>query len=94
MKASFEEDLGQITEIIGSEGNMIIPHTWTPQEAIVIIKSKKSEKIKIKSINNIYTCEIEAISNSIIKNKNKPDFPGLSINDTFQNTKILDDWLK
>ena len=93
MRASFEENLGQITEIIGSEGNIIIPHTWTPEEAIVIVKSEKCQKVKIKSIDNIYTYEIEAVSNSIIKNKNQPDFPGLSINDTFQNTKILDDWL-
>jgi len=94
IKVSFEENLGQKSQIIGTEGSIIIPQTWTAKNTTLIIDSKENEKIEIGITGNIYTREIEVISECIIKNKIKPDFPGLSIDDTFQNTKILDEWLK
>ena len=32
-------------------------------------------------------------SKYLLANKKKPDFPGLTINDTLENMKILDNWL-
>ena len=69
-------------------------NTWTANNPIIELKAKKSEKFHIESAKNIYIYEIEALSKCIIENKNKPDFPGLNLDDTLRNTKILDAWLK
>ena len=68
--------------------------TWTANNPIIEVNSKKNEKFYIESAKNIYIYEIEALSKCIIENKNKPDFPGLNLEDTLRNTKILDEWLK
>ena len=94
VRASFTENLGQKSIIIGSEGNIILHNTWTPDNSIIELKAEKDEKFHIESAKNIYIYEIEALSKCIIENKNKPDFPGLNLGDTLRNTKILDEWLK
>jgi len=94
IRASFTENLGQKSIIVGSEGNIILHNTWTPGNSIIEVKAKKNEKFHIEGAKNIYIYEIEALSKYIIENKNKPDFPGLNLEDTLRNTKILDEWLK
>ena len=94
IRASFTENLGQKSLITGSEGTIILQSTWTANNPIIEVKSKKNEKFYIESAKNIYIYEIEALSKCIIENKNKPNFPGLNLEDTLRNTKILDEWLK
>jgi len=94
IRASFTENLGQKSLITGTEGTIILQNTWTANKPIIEVKAKKSEKFHIESTKNIYIYEIEALSKCIIENKNKPDFPGLNLDDTLRNTKILDAWLK
>ena len=54
----------------------------------------KSKKIfNIDSLNNIYSYEIEKFSENIIEKNYKVKYPGLSFEETFLNTKILDSWL-
>ena len=42
---------------------------------------------------NIFSHEINKLSQCILENKKNPDFPGLTMDDTLENMKILDSWL-
>ena len=93
--ASFTKNLGKHSRIIGTRGELIIEDTWTSSSTKIIIKKNNEEEIKnINSNENIYSYEIETISQCIIDNKTKVDFPGLTIENTVGNMKIIDEWLR
>ena len=55
---------------------------------------KDEDKIlNIDSVENIYEYKIGNISKNILESKTKIDFPGLTINNTIGNMKIIDKWL-
>ena len=95
ISASFTKNIGKQTKILGSEGEMIIEDAWTAQPAKIIIKKNNTENINIDiySKKNIYAYEIESLSKCILDKKNKPDFPGLTVDDTIGNMKIIDKWV-
>ena len=95
VSASFTKNTGKKTKILGSEGELIIEDTWTGQPARIIIKKNnaKSVNIDVDAKKNIYAYEIESLSKSILDQKNKPDFPGLTIDNIIGNMKIIDKWL-
>jgi predicted dehydrogenase len=95
VSASFTKNIGKKTKILGSEGEVIIEDTWTGQPARIIIKkdNTKSINIDVDAKKNIYAYEIESLSKSILDKKNKPDFPGLTIENTIGNMKIIDKWI-
>ena len=93
--ASFTKNLGKHSRIIGTKGELIIEDTWTSSSTKIIIKKNNEEEIvNINSNENIYSYEIETISQCIIDNKTKVDFPGLTIENTVGNMKIIDEWLR
>ena len=92
--ASLIHNLGKKTKIIGTKGEIIIEDTWTPTNSSLIrITRENKEKIEVQSHNNIYAYEIDALSKCILENKKEPDFPGITINETLENMRILDEWL-
>ena len=91
--ASFKKDLGKKTKIIGEKGEIFIEDTWHGNPPIIHVKGEKDYSININSRANIYSYEIESISDCILENKNEPNYPAMTIFDTYQNMKILDDWL-
>ena len=92
--ASLTQNLGKKTKIIGTKGELVLNDTWSPSNSSLIqINGENKETIEIKCHNNIYTYEIEALSKCILENKKEPDFPGMTINKTLENMKILDKWL-
>jgi len=91
--ASFSKDLGKSTKIIGSEGQLTIENTWHAEPSLINIISKENKKIHVKCNDNIFSYEIEALSKCILEKKEKPDFPGLTIEETYGNMKILEKWL-
>ncbi len=93
IRASLSEDLGQKSIIRGSQGNIILENTWTNYDTNIDIDNGSNKKIHITNTKNIYFYEIEALSKCIIQNKNKPEFPGINLEDTIRNTKILEEWL-
>jgi len=93
IRASFKKDLGKKTKIIGEKGEISIEDTWHGNPATIHVKGEKDYSININSKANIYSYEIESISDCILKNKNEPNYPAMTIFDTYQNMKILDDWL-
>lgn len=92
VSASFTKNLGTKTSILGKKGELIIEDTWLANPSIITIKKKHDRIIKINSIQNIYTYEIDALSKCILENKTMPNFPGLTIDDIIGNMKIIDKW--
>ena len=92
--ASLIQNLGNKTKIIGTKGELVLEDTWSPSNlSLIQINGENKETIEIECHNNIYTYEIEALSKCILENKKEPDFPGMTINETLENMKILDEWL-
>ncbi len=85
--------MGKKTKIIGEKGEIFIEDTWHGNPPIIHVKGEKDYSININSRANIYSYEIESISDCILENKNEPNYPAMTIFDTYQNMKILDDWL-
>ena len=94
VRASFTKKLGTKTSIIGKKGELIIEDTWSANPSTITIKKEQSKIINISSVQNIYSYEIDSLSQCIIENKAKPDFPGLTIDDIIGNMKIMDKWKK
>jgi predicted dehydrogenase len=92
--ASFIKNLGKKSEIIGSNGKIIIEDTWHGSSSISIIINDKEEKIKINAEKNIYYYEIDSLSKNILQGKKEPDFPGMSFEDSLINMSIIQEWLK
>tara|TARA_B110000459_G_C16363422_1_gene382013 strand:- start:153 stop:731 length:579 start_codon:yes stop_codon:yes gene_type:complete len=91
---SFTKNLGKQTKIIGTKGELVIHDTWTSENSeIVIKKNNKTEIINIIGNQNIYSHEIETISQCIIEEKKEVDYPSLTIDQTIGNMKIIDKWL-
>ncbi len=94
ISASFTKNLGKQTKILGDKGQLIIEDTWTGQSKKIFIKKNKENKIiNIDSNQNIYSYEIQNLSQCILDKKIKPDYPGLTIDDTIGNMKIIDKWI-
>jgi predicted dehydrogenase len=91
---SFTQNLGNKTKIIGTKGELILEDTWSPTNVSSIqINGENKKVIEIKCHNNIYSYEIDILSRCILENKKEPNFPGMTINETLENMRILDEWL-
>ena len=92
--ASLTQNLGKKTKIIGTKGELILEDSWSPTNlSLIQINGENKEIIKTKCHNNIYSYEIDILSQCILENKKEPDFPGMTINETLENMRILDKWL-
>ena len=94
VSVSLTQNLGKKTKIIGTKGELVLEDTWSPTNLSSIkITGENKEIIEIECHNNIYTYEIDIMSKCILENKKEPNFPGMTINDTLENMRILDKWL-
>ena len=93
IRCSFKNNYGKQSIIIGNKGKIIIKDTWLGDEVIKIIGDKEIV-YKKKHHDNIYSYEIENISNLILDGKNNIKFPGMTLEETKLNMKILDQWRK
>lgn len=95
ISASFTKNLGKQTKILGDRAQLIIEDSWTGLSKRIFIKKDNLENkiISVDSNENIYSYEIENLSQCILDNKIKADYPGLTIDDTIGNMKIIDKWL-
>ena len=91
VKCSFRENLGELTKIIGSKGEIIIPHSWKCKPSKIFINSKEYNLDYLNK--NIFSYEIEAISNFIINKKKDPEFPAINRFETEVNMGILEKWI-
>ncbi len=89
--SSFKKNLGKSTTIIGSKGKILIPDTWHCDESNLIINNKENNiKQKYK---NIFSYEIESISNSLLNNELSPKYPAIKRDETEINMNILTKWI-
>ena len=91
--ASFKKNLGKKTEIVGDRGKLIIEDSWHGNPAKINISGENNYSLHVDSKENIFSHEIEFISECILEKNNSPKYPGMTIYDTLQNIKILDEWL-
>ena len=91
IKSSFKKDIGRQSIIKGTKGIITINDTWFGG----IIKKKIGDKIielKKRHYNEVLLYEIENITNAISNNLREVAFPGMSLEETLLNTKILEEW--
>ncbi len=94
MGASFTKNLGKKSEIIGTKGTLIIKDTWHGNPSQIILKNQKNQEIVIEDKKNIYSYQISCLSRDILDGKKKPDFPGMTFDDSLINMRIIQEWLK
>ncbi len=89
--SSFKNNLGKITKIIGSKGEIIVPDSWHCENSKIIVNEK--EHIIKQKYANIFSYEIESISNSLLNNEKEPKFPAIKRSETELNMNILNKWI-
>ena len=92
VKASFKKNLGNSTIIKGEKGNMIINNTFMGIKEIRIVLKNKTYEIKNLLDENIFSQEITSISKSILNGLKEVSYPGMQLEETLLNMKILDYW--
>ena len=91
--ASFKKDLGRKTEIHGEKGSIVIDDSWFGSKSIIKKDYKGEQIININNIKkSIYSYQIENISEVILNNLYEPKFPGISLNESIMNMKIIEHW--
>ena len=90
--ASFNQNLGKKSVIIGSKGKIVIMDTWTADVSKVILdKEGKEIEFNIKSHENIYSHEIESISDLILNGTTYENRLS-QLDQSKINMQILDAW--
>ena len=92
VKASFKNNLGNNTLVKGKNGEINIKNTFQGIKEIEVNLKNKTYKINRKINKNIYAIEIENISQNILEQKSTVMYPGMKIEETFINMKILESW--
>ncbi len=95
ISCSFENNSDQTTIIYGKEGNISLKNTWQPHQNSKIKLNNNNEN-KIIDLNidqNIYSYEINEISNQLLNSNTHPEKPALNIDDILLNTSIMNYWI-
>ena len=92
---SFKDKPSQQTIINFENGSLTIDQSWTPDQdmSIKLTKGKEKSKIDFKNNENIYSYQIQKISDQILNKEITPQFPSMTMKEIEINTKILDDWI-
>jgi predicted dehydrogenase len=90
--SSFKNDLGKKTIINGEKGSIIINDTWLGEGNIIKMNDNSEKIINTKKGKNLYSYQISDISKNILNGINKPAYPGMSLEETMLNMKILEEW--
>ncbi len=91
--ASFLNDIGNRTIINGKNGKIIISNTWNSDAGEIYLKGKEKKLLKMENKKNIYSLEIERISDDILNNRIEASYPGTKKNEILISSQILDRWL-
>ncbi len=93
ISASFTENLGKRTSIIGDNGKIVLENSWNSDQCILELSGKINKKKIFNNTKNIYTLEIENVSKDIIEGKKEASFPGANKKEIFYNTKLISKWI-
>ena len=92
LSSSFKNDLGKKTIIFGDKGKLIIEDSWHAMQSKIYIEGEENYNIDISYDEDVYSMQIKEISDTIIQNKKEVNFPGMTVNETALNMKILEMW--
>ncbi len=92
LNSSFKRNLGSESTIKGTKGSIIIKDTWQGDKVILNSDKKNYDEFNLGKKKNIYSYQIEKLSEDVINGKLHPNYPGMSIKDTIQNMKIIQNW--
>lgn len=93
VRASFTDELGQNTTISGTNGEIIIENTWNCDHKGFFLNGN-FQRIENLHYDNPYSYQIHNFSNWIIEKKTMPQYPSHTLEDTFLNMRMLDNWKK
>jgi len=91
--ASFKKELGTMSEIRGDKGIIRINNTWLGDNNVLKIKDNNHDLINIKNHKNIYSYQIQNISQTISAGAFQPQYPSMTLRETLLNMKAIDEWL-
>ena len=91
--ASFLNDVGNHTIINGENGKIIISNTWTSDTGEIHLENNKKKSFKLENKKNLYSLEIEKISDDILNNNIEASYPGTNKNEILISSQILNEWL-
>ena len=93
-KISLKENLENNCKIYGTDGIIIIPAPWLPSKKsyLEVIKENSYYKKFINTNKNVYTNQIENVSNKFKRVENKKNKLLVNINDSVDIIKTLDLW--
>ena len=92
LNSSFKRNLGSQSTIKGTNGSIILKDTWHGNNVILNLDKKNYKEFDLGKKENIYSYQIEKLSEDVINGKLHPNYPGMSIKDTIQNMKIIQNW--
>ena len=90
---SFKTNLGDSTKIIGDKGSLKIKDIWSGNSNLIEIHGVDNYFEEIKIEKNFYSYQLENISNSCLNNDKEIIYPGMKVDETLLNMKIIDEWL-
>ena len=91
IKSSFKKNIGSQSIIKGEKGSISIHDTWFGD----VIKKKigdRTYELKKRYYPQVFSYQIENISDAILNNLKEVLAPGMSLEETLLNTKILEEW--
>ncbi len=91
--ASFKKNLGAESKIIGEKGIIILNNSWSGSKNLIKLRDNERQVLDISFKKNIYSYQIQKISENILKDINKPHYPGMTFKETLLNMRIIEDWL-
>jgi len=93
ISTSFKNNFGNKTSIYFEDGEISIENSWNCKNGYVEIMGKYSDRYNINISKDIYSLEIENITNDILNNKFEASFPGINKKEIYLNSKILNKWI-
>ena len=93
IEASFKKDIGNRSIIRGEYGYIRINNTWNGNDSVILSAKNKNKTKAFLESKNIYSYQIEQISKNILDGRHTVTYPGMSLDETLLNMKIIDEWL-
>ena len=93
VEASFQKNIGRKSIIKGSIGEIIINNTWSGNDGVIVKKKGKDEFKNFDNYKSLYSYQIEKISENILNGNKQVEYPGMNLDETLLNMKIIDEWV-
>jgi predicted dehydrogenase len=95
IKCSFKDNPNQFTKLNFEYGSLSIDKSWLPDQVskIKLVSKDKESTINYENNSNIYSYQIENISDQLTNKNIIPTFPSMTLREIEFNTKLLENWI-